>query len=182
MVVVALTGLVGQTEEVGGPDWRWLVILAAVGVMFSTMAGPLEVEPCVRISRPGGGPPDVVRQVAIGGPTVSGAIAVPNNAVAGGGSITVVGGSEPLGETVPAGGDEPLALYTEQLFRAFGYDRDHFGYSYVDYPGVRARGGRGERPSGGERPAPVRDPDAMLRALPRELQPIELRFPAVPGR
>jgi hypothetical protein len=173
----------------------------ALGMSVVAMVGPLDGEPTVRISRPWGGPPEVIRQVADRTPS-SGGIEVPNSAVAGGGTVTVVGagdgggwGGEGGGELIAGGelGGEQLGLRTEQLLRAFGYDRDHFGYSYIDYP--RGSGGGGGAGLGGlggllggllgggsgGHDQPAVDPRVL--GLLRDLAPVEARHPpVVPGR
>ncbi len=161
------------------------MILATLGIVCTTMVGPLDDGQTIRISRPGGGPPEVVRQVA-GTATVSAGIDVPSNAVGGGGEVTIVGALAQAEEYAAADAnyDEPLGLFSEQLLRAFGYDRSNFGYAYVNYPGTggggwgggRGYGGRGDHP----RDVPVVDP-RVLSTL-RDLMPLETRYQPVPGR
>ena len=156
-------------------------MLLAAGIVISTMIGPLNDGQTVRISRPGGGPPEVVRQVATAKTGVSGGmIAVPSNAVAGGGGVTVIGAearaAEEAAMAATATVSEPRALYTEQLLRAFGYDRSNFGYSYINWP--RGWGNRG----GHRHEQPVAEIDPRVAATLRDAAPIESRFPPVPGR
>lgn len=164
------------------------MILATLGIVCTTMVGPLDDGQTVRFSRPSGGPPEVVRQVA-GNATISAGIDVPANAVGGGGEVTIVGAQAQAEEYAAAAPsyDEPLGLYSEQLLRAFGYDRSNFGYAYVNYPGTGGggwgggrwgRGGRGDTPR--DRPDPVVDP-RVLSTL-RDLMPLESRYQPVPGR
>ena len=152
------------------------MILASLGIIFSTMVGPLDGAPAVRISKPGGGPPEVVRQVA-GEVASGGGVRVPVNAVAGGGAVTVIGAEDAAAKAAAAMalGDEPRVLYTEQLLRAFGYDRSNFGYTVVNGQG-RGRGWR-QRGEGSEL-----EIDPRVEAMLRDAAPIESRFPPVPGR
>lgn len=178
----------------------------ALGMSVVAMVGPLDGQPTVRISRPWGGPPEVIRQV-VDRTLSSGGIEVPVCAVAGGGTVTVVGSGdsgswsgEGGGELIAGGelGGEQLGLRTEQLLRAFGYDRDHFGYSYIDYPrglgggGVGGGldrlggalggllGGAGGGGGGGHDQLGV---DPRVLGLLRDLAPVEGRHPpVVPGR
>ncbi|MFT3684180.1 MAG: hypothetical protein QM783_04500 [Phycisphaerales bacterium] len=165
----------------------------AAGITVAAMVGPLGPgsgnEPTVRISRPWGGPPEVIvhadriREVADSGRLIE----VPNSAVAGGGGVTIVGGGggegsggfETFAHTGESLGDIQTGLYTEQLFRAFGYNRDNFGYSIINYP--RNHGGGGFGGNGGQQDPPAIDP--RILGLLRDLAPIESKYPvAIPGR
>ena len=159
------------------------MLLAAIGMTVISMVGPLDESPIVRISRPGGGGPEFIRQLSAAEHVSSGGIVVPSNAVGGGGAVTVVGGSDAASSEYAANA-EPLGLYTEQLLRAFGYDRGSFGYTTINYPrGVFGNGGSGHWGNNGGHgssgPSPI-DP-RILGAL-RDAAPIESRFPPVPGR
>ncbi|MBY0309255.1 MAG: hypothetical protein K2Q09_10980 [Phycisphaerales bacterium] len=157
------------------------MVLAVMGLTVASMVGPLG-EPAVRVSRPGGGPPEVVGRLG-DAETLGGAIVVPGNAVgagAGAGSVTVVGQeSEPMAEMsfIRAGAGNQTALYTEQVLRAFGYDRSRFGYTYINP--VRGRLGWWGRGGAGPESPPV---DPRLEMLVRNLAPLESRFPPAPGR
>lgn len=153
------------------------MVLASLCIALATMVGPLAGEPIVRISRPGGGPPEVVRQVA-GVATRNGWVAVPANAVAGGGGVTVVGGgdSPAMGTAAADSVGQPSVLRTEQLLRAFGYDRSSFGFTVLHPPD----GGHGWRRGHHERSEPAVDP--RVAATMRDAAPLESRFPPVPGR
>ncbi|MDP1663247.1 MAG: hypothetical protein Q8L55_15125 [Phycisphaerales bacterium] len=152
------------------------MILATLGIALATMVGPLADEPVVRISRPGGGPPEVVRQVA-GTPTRNGWVSVPASAVAGGGGVTVVGGANGApswSESEDTG--QPTVVRTEQLLRAFGYDRSNFGFTVLHAP----RSGHGRWGGHHEHAEPEIDP--RVAATLRDAAPLESRFPPVPGR
>lgn len=167
------------------------MILATLGIVCTTMVGPLDDGQAVRFSLPVGGPPEVVRQVA-GSATVSEGIEVPTSAVGGGGEVTIVGALAQAEEYAAAAAnyDEPLGLYSEQLLRAFGYDRNNFGYAYVNYPGTggggwgggRGGGGRGHGGGRGEHPRDVPVLDPRVLSTLRDLMPPESRYQPVPGR
>ncbi len=152
------------------------MVLASLGIALVTMVGPLADEPVVRVSRPGGGPPVVVRQV-MGNASPTGYVTVPTNAVAGGCGVTVVGKREGVAPWIPAEGvDQPAGIRTEQLLRAFGYDRSNFGFTVIHTPRTGHWRGGGHH----ERAEPEIDP--RVAATLRDAAPLESRFPPVPGR
>lgn len=152
------------------------MMLATMGMCLATMVGPLDEAPVVRISRPGS-EPEFVRQVAVGVRQSGGGIVVPSSSVGGGGEATVVGAAEAVVSDGSYIEDEMLGLQTDQVFRAFGYDRGTFGYTTIHYPGNRWGGHGG---GWGGHPRPRVDP--RLQNVLRDLAPIESRFPPVPGR
>jgi hypothetical protein len=154
------------------------MILATFGVVCSTMVGPQGIDQPVRISRPGGNVPEVVRQVATSAPT-GGAVEVPSNAVAGGGGVTVIGEEARIAQETAAAAaviNQPVGLHTEQLLRAFGYDRSNFGYTYINWP----RGFRGQR---GFQQQAEPEIDPRVAGTLRDAAPPESRHTEpVPGR
>ena len=159
------------------------MILAALGLGLMAMVGPIDETPVVRISRPGGGAPEFVRQLTVGDRQRGGGVVVPSSAVGGGGEVTIVGASGASDVYVEAGGfiDDPQVLYTEQMMRAFGYDRSHYGFTTIDYT-RRGGGWRGGTNGWHHLHRPERPIDPRITSMLRDLAPIESRFPPVPGR